>query len=78
MFLYKQYVIILLQYVRWDQNRTRVRNSDLDKLNLVNLGYDDLVLGSCQLLLQPQLTQKLTLASSGQKWLKHNHLASLG
>ena len=31
---------------------------DLDKLNLVELGYDGSFLGSCQFLLLPQLPQK--------------------
>ena len=35
---------------------------DLDKLNLVKLGYDGSVLGLSQFLLLPQLPQKMILA----------------
>ena len=38
-----------------------VRNTDLDKLNLVKICYSGLVLDSSQLL--PQLSQKMTLDS---------------
>ena len=36
---------------------------DLDKLNLIKLGYSCLVLGSSQFLIMPQLPQKMMHAS---------------
>ena len=46
--------------------------TDLDKFNLVKLGYGGLVLASSQFLLLAQFLQK-----KGQKWHKNNHLALL-
>ena len=39
--------------------------TDLDKLNLVKLGYGSLVLGSSQLLILPQIPLKIVLTSKG-------------
>ena len=51
---------------------------DLDKLNLIKLGYSCLVLGSSQFLIMPQLPQKMMLATKVVKInSKNNHLASL-
>ena len=48
--------------------------TDLDKLNLLKLGYGGLVLGLRQFLRLPQLAPKTLLASKG---LEDNHLALL-
>jgi len=44
---------------------------------LSKLGYGDLVLGSSQLLILPQLPQKDASFKSGQAKLQNNHLASI-
>jgi len=56
-----------------------VRLTDLDKLNLVKLGYGGSVLGSSQFLRLPQLPQKITLVSKVVKsdTNKYGYLALL-
>ena len=53
-------------FVEIAQVRTR-HFKDLDKLNLVKLTDGDLVLGSRQVLIQPQLPYKMKLASKDVK-----------
>ena len=61
----------------WKFNTASLRTTDLDKLNLVQIWYGGLVLGSSQFPLLPQLPQNDACLKSGQNWLSINHLASL-
>ena len=56
---------LLFMYTIWDDSDKRTECvMDLEKLNLVKLGYGGLGLGSSQFLLLPQMPQKMMLASN--------------
>jgi len=57
---------------------TRVRNKDLNKLNLVKFCYDGQVSGSSNFSQLPQLPHKKDAHyKSGKKELKYKHLVAL-